>query len=532
MHRFERILALPALALALACSGAEAAPTLTRADVERAITQFKPVIARAMEDSGLPGLAVGVVFEDEVVWIGTYGVREVGKPAPIDADTLFQLASISKPVGSTLIARLVGEGHLRWDDPIVQYMPSFRLADDWVSQHVTIADMYSHRSGLPDHAAEDLEEFGYTQAEIVGRLHLEPLAPFRASFAYTNYGLTAAAEAAVRTIGMSWEDASRELLYLPAGMTSTTSRFDEYMASPRRAIPHVRHRDGRWSADFQQKPDQASPAAGVASTVRDMTRWLRLQLNGGVLDGERIVDEAALSATHTPHALLGPLQAYAARPSHYGLGWFVYTDEYGQMRWVHAGSFALGAATNAGLIPAQQLGIVVLTNGFPLGIPEALTDSFFDLAMSGRESRDWYAYYKANFEAVLYPQVQVDYTRPPADATPPRSLESYLGTYRNEFYGELEVVLEGGRLVMRVGPWRRPFPLGHWSGNTFWYMPPGEFGVAPSPATFSFHGSEVRLTWGRRGDDGSFEDDPHGPFVRTVPCGTALRPDCDPGLAN
>lgn len=352
MNRFKRTCAPLAALMLAACASAFAAPALTRDDVERAITQFKPVIARAMQDSGLPGLAVGVVFQDEVVWIGTYGVRKVGEPAPIDGDSLFQLASISKPVGSTLIARLVGDGHVKWDDPIVDYLPTFRLADDWISRHVTIADMYSHRSGLPDHAAEELEEFGYQQAEILARLHLEPLAPFRASFAYTNYGLTAAAEAAVRTIGMSWEDASRDLLYRPAGMTSTTSRFDEYMASPDRAIPHVRYPDGHWAADFQQRPEQESPAAGVASTVTDMTRWLRLQLNGGVIDGQRIVDENALKATHTPYALLGPLADYTARPAHYGLGWFVYADDFGQMRWAHAGSFALGGATNAAMIPA------------------------------------------------------------------------------------------------------------------------------------------------------------------------------------
>lgn len=507
------------LAILLAAgSGASAAPVLTRADVERAISQFKPVIAHALQDSGLPGLAVGVVFEDEVLWIGTYGVREVGNPAPIDRDSLFQLASISKPIGSTLIARLVGEGRVSWEDRMIDYSPDFKLADDWTSRHVTLADLYSHRSGLPDHAGEELEEFGYTQQQIVERLRLEPLQAFRAGFEYTNYGLTAAAEAAVSVTGKSWEDASRDLLYLPAGMNSTTSRFDQYLASPNRAVPHVRHPDGHWSADFQQDPSRASPAAGVASTISDMTRWLRLQLNGGVIDGVRIVDEKALAQTHAPYTMLAAPATYTARTTHYGLGWFVYSDDFGQMRWAHAGSFALGAATNAAMIPARKLGIVILTNGFPMGIPEALTESFFDLAMTGKESRPWYEQYRDDYARVLYPQVQIDYRRPPADAIPPRRLDRYVGTYSNAFFGDVEVAHEGDHLAMRVGPWRRPFVLGHYSGNTFWYIPPGEFGVVPSPVTFSFDKQRVNLIWGRRQADGSFADDPHGPLVRTLAC--------------
>lgn len=511
-----------ALALAVsvlgACASAAAAPALTRADVDRAIAQFKPVLENALQQSGLPGLAVGVVFQDEVAWIGCYGVREVGKPARIDADSMFQLASISKPVGATLIARLVGEGRVRWNDPIVDHLPSFALADAWTTQHATIADMYAHRSGLPDHAVDDLEEYGYTQAQILARLPLEALAPFRAGFAYTNYGLTAAAEAAVSTIGMSWEDASRELLYRPAGMNATTSRFDEYLAAPDRAVPHVMHRDGHWSADFVQDPSQSSPAAGVASTVNDMTRWMRLQLNGGVIDGTRIVDQNALAATHEPLNLQASAQGYSARATHYGLGWFVYADDAGQMRWTHAGSFALGAATNTTLVPAQKLGIVILTNGFPIGVAEGMTESFLEFVMTGTQSRDWYASYRAAYDSVLYPFVQIDYRQPPSGATPPRMLESYLGTYSNDYIGQADVELEGDHLAMKVGPARRTFSLRHWSGNTFWYTPPGEFGVAASPVTFAFDGRQVRMTWGKRQDDGSFADDPHGPLVRTLPC--------------
>lgn len=513
------ILAWPAARAACVSHAATSAP-LTEADVTCAIARFEPLLTKTMRDTGVPGVAVGVVFDDRLLWSAGYGVREVGKPEPIDDHSLFQLASVSKPIGATLVARLVGEGHVRWDDPVVRHKPNFALADPWVTAHVTLADLYSHRSGLPDHAGEDLDEIGYSRAEVIERLRHEKLANFRADYAYTNYGLTAAAEAATDAIGLSWEDASRDLLYRPAGMLSTTSRFSEYMASPLRAVPHVRRQDKTWAPDFQQEPDGESPAAGVASNVVDMARWMRLHLNGGQLDGQQLIDPVALAATHTPHALTRAPIGYTARADYYGLGWFINVDSLGQVRWSHAGSFALGGATTVNLVPAHGLGIVILTNGFPIGLPEAMAEVFLDLVFFGAPTVDWFALYKAEFEKILYPRVNPDYRIPPLGATPPRAFADYAGTYQNAYYGAVSVVsgADGG-LVLLMGPARRAFPLGHYSGDTFWLMPPGEFGVVPAAATFTFPASgSPRLAIPK------FSSSDHGALVRRDP---PPAPTCD-----
>lgn len=208
---------LTAATFFVAVSAAPAAAVISAADVERAIEQFEPLLLHAMQQTGVPGVAVGVVYDDRLCWSAGYGVRQVGQPDPVDVHTVFQLASVSKPIGSTLIARLVGEGHLAWDDPVVKHLPDFALSDPWVTAHVTVADLYAHRSGLPDHAGDDLEEIGYGRAEIIHRLRLFQLGAFRSDYAYTNYGLTAAAEAAAAAVGMTWEDASEQLLYKPPG---------------------------------------------------------------------------------------------------------------------------------------------------------------------------------------------------------------------------------------------------------------------------------------------------------------------------
>jgi len=528
---------VPAPVLVIDTGSTVVHPTIKRANVECAIKKLKPLLERTLHDTGLPGLAIGVVFDDQVIWSQGYGVREVGKPEPIDEHSLFQLASMSKPIGSTVIAKLVGDHHLDWDDPIVKYTPDFALADPWVTQHVTVADMYSHRSGLPDHAGEELEELGYSREEILSRLRLDRLDGFRDVYAYTNYGLTAAAVAAAASAHMTWEDASRELLYKPAGMTSTTSSFDDYLHSPQRAVPHVfrdpdaQHPHGYWSADYQQKTDPGSPAMGVASTVADLMRWMRLQLNGGMLDGKRIVDEAALKLTHTPHSTSQPLPSYTARPNAYGLGWFVDTDDVGQVRWSHAGTFQRGGATTVNLVPAQKLGIVVLTNGYPLGIPESTADIFLDLVFFGEprtlviggKKLDWYEYRRNVFLNFLDPQAKPDYSKPPSHALPAQPIRNYLGRYHNDYYGDLDVVLDPRHrgLVMVMGPDRLRaerirFPLEHYSGDTFWYTPPGGVGVVPTPVTFTLNGNPAKLTLGRfdllhmKFDD----NDEHGPFVR------------------
>ena len=143
----------------------------------------------------------------------------MGRPETVDADTVFQIASMSKPIASTVVAALVGEGVVAWDDPIVRHEPAFAMHDAWVTRAITLRDMFCHRSGLPHHAGDLVEDIGYDRAEVLHRLrYVVPATSFRSHYAYTNFGLTAAAVAAARASGQSWEEVSAERLYRPLGM--------------------------------------------------------------------------------------------------------------------------------------------------------------------------------------------------------------------------------------------------------------------------------------------------------------------------
>ncbi len=162
-----------------------------------------------MAATGVPGIAVAVVDDGEVALVKGYGVREAGKPEPVDGDTVFQIASVSKSVGATVVAREVGKSVVRWDTPVTELLPWFALADPRATAMLTIGDLYAHRSGLPDHAGDDLEDIGYDRRAILERLRFLPLAGFRDSYAYTNNGPTAAAEAVATAAGTDWASLAR-----------------------------------------------------------------------------------------------------------------------------------------------------------------------------------------------------------------------------------------------------------------------------------------------------------------------------------
>ncbi|WP_399449879.1 serine hydrolase [Streptomyces sp. WAC01280] len=467
---------------------------LDRADVDRAVGRLDTVVADLMKRTGVPGVSVAVVYEDKVVVVKGYGVREVGKADRVDADTVFQLASVSKPIASTIVAGAVGvEG---WQRPVAPDLPEFRLKDPWVTSHATVADLFSHRSGLPDHAGDLLEDLGYDRAYILSHLRYEPLAPFRASYAYTNFGLTAAAEAVAQRKGVPWEKLAEDTLYKPAGMNDTSSRFRDFADNADRAVGHVQEPDGSWKPRYVRDPDAQSPAGGVSSSARDMATWMRLQLANGELDGRRIVDEDALTLTHHPEAVSSPPRAPAGRTGFYGLGWNVSYDDEGRLRLSHTGAFALGAHTNVTMLPGERLGIVVLTNGAPAGVADAVALDFFDIAQDGKPSRDWLplvdAIYQQEEDAG---RSKTDYAHPPAGAAPAKADDAYTGTYTSDYYGRLTVAEEAGGLVLRLGPEPQSYRLTHYDGNTFSFPTRGENAVGPTGVTFSPDGKTVRVEY-------------------------------------
>jgi len=458
--------------------------------VKAALVGLDALAKSSLQKSGVPGTAIAVVYKDQVVYAKGFGVLEAGKPDPVDADTVFQLASVSKPLGSTVIAGLISDRVLRWDDRIIDHDPTFRMHDPFVTAALTIRDVYSHRSGLPEHAGDLLEDMGYDRAEVLKRLRFIPTKNhFRSHYAYTNFGMTEGAVAAAHAAGKSWEELSQERLYKRLGMTSTSSRLSDFLARPNRARGHVQI-DGKWVAKYQREPDAQSPAGGASSSVNDMARWMRLHLNNGTFEGTPIVSAEELAETYRPHTVSDPkTKPVTELYSFYALGWGVRSDELGRVILSHSGAFALGVATVVELLPSEQLGIIVLTNAQPIGLAEALALSFVDLATSGKVQRDWLAFLQPIFEEMSKEgRSPIDYSKSPPSRSPALSNTVYVGTYENDFYGHLEIVAQDGKLVMKQGPKKLAYPLSHYDHDTFYYETSAENAVGLSGVTFIIEG--------------------------------------------
>jgi CubicO group peptidase (beta-lactamase class C family)/pimeloyl-ACP methyl ester carboxylesterase len=485
-HRIVLISTGLLILLSLSCAAAQEKSHVTSEQVTRGIQEIEKLARKQIQENALPGLAIAVVFQDKAVYAKGFGVRDVNTKVLVDADTVFQLASLSKPIGSTLVAELVGEGKINWDSKLSVLDPAFAMFDPWVTREITIRDMYAHRSGLPAHAGDLLEDLSFTRAEILHRLrHQHPASSFRSQYAYTNFGMTEGAIAAAKAYGLEWENGSEEKLYRPLGMTSTSSRYADFVARRNKALGHVLV-DGKWMQKFKRDPDPQSPTGGVSSSVNDLAKWIRLQLGDGKFDGKQVVDKDALAETHHPQIRTG-FNPFTQLPTFYGLGWNVSYDPQGRLRLNHSGAFDLGAATYVNLVPGEQLGIVVLTNAYPIGIAEALGTIFVDTALYGRPTQDWLAIFKQVFSnpAATGTVLGFDYSKPPASPAPALKNSAYVGRYTNDYFGDISIIEKDGGLAIVEGPKNKTFPMKHYDRDTFTYETEGENAVGASGITFT-----------------------------------------------
>jgi len=472
----------------------------TEAKVKAALPELEKLTNQLLQKTGVPGLAISVVYKDQVVYLKGFGVREAGKSAPVDPDTIFQLASLSKPIASTVVAGVVGDKLVNWDDPIIKHIHGFQMDNPYLTSQVTIRDLFSHRSGLPDHAGDDLEDLGFDRTTILQRLRYLPThSRFRSVYNYTNFGLTAAAEAVAKATGKSWEVLADERLYQRLGMRHTSSRYADFENAENRAPGHVLV-NGKWVAKYKRQPDAESPAGGVSSTVRDLTQWMRLQLGNGMFEGSPIIDSKALSETHIPQMVSRPPQnPETDQANFYGLGIGVnYTSE-GLVRLSHSGAFNLGAATVVNMLPGESLGIVVLTNAHPIGLPESIAASFLDLVQFANIQRDYFALYRPIFATVIDAPnygTLVDYSNPPANRLSALPATAYLGTYRNNYFGEIAIAAREGKLALLLGPNKQAFPLQRYDRDIFTYQPEGEnaFGLSALTFTVAANGKATTVT--------------------------------------
>ena len=455
---------------------------ITDGQVRAALAKVDEMGATVMQRTGIPGMAIAVVHHGQVVYAKGFGVREVGKPDTVNPDTVFQIASLSKSISATCVAKAVTDKVVSWSDPVTKYLPTFTLADPAVTQMATIGDFFSHRTGLPGAAGDDLEGFGFDRDQVLSRLHLFPLNPYRISYGYSNFGMTTGGEAVATAAGMPWDQLCAKELFTPAKMTTASYSYQNFLQQPNRATIHVEV-DGAYKPLYQRDADPQAPAGGASGSVKDLAQWMTMVLAGGKVGDTQVIDPTVLQQGMTPQIVNGRATVADARSRFYGYGVNVDVTSTGHMKWSHSGAFYIGAATAYAMLPAADVGIVALTNAAPVGAPEAVTTAFTDLVRTGTVERDWLTYF-GNAFATLFTNHSVVAGPPPASPKPARPLTDYVGTYSNAYLGDVTVAESGGALRITLGPENLSAPLTHYDGDVFSWLTPGQTHDPVSAVTF------------------------------------------------
>ncbi|WP_344811977.1 serine hydrolase [Microlunatus aurantiacus] len=473
-------------------AGSGAAPAgegeIDAAGVERGLAALPAIIERYQKQTGVPGVAFAVVYDGKVRYLEGTGDRQVGTTGTVDADTVFQLASVSKPISSTVVAAAFTKklSSIGWDDPVHTVLPGFLTADAWVTEHVTAADLFAHRSGLPDHSGNLLEDLGYDRGEIL-KLHRHyPLKRFRDNYEYTNYGLTAGAEAIAEASGVAWEKLAQQVLFEPLGMTSSSFDFADLQKRKNRAAMHTKVGEN-WVPNLKADYDPQAPAGSASASLRDMATWVTMLL----AEGKPVMDADQLKRIWLPAVVKPGLPGIGAAPGFYGLGWNVNYEPTGELRVSHSGAFGRGAATSITLYPSKGLAIVGLTNAPPVGLPEAIGVEFVDHIRFGKSTQpDWVAVIGPYIESPVTAD-QKKYSVPAKDPKPARPGYTYTGRYENDLYGLMTVSGMGSNLSFTVGPGLQNFALRHYSGDDYFFATTGEDDSGFSGATFTVSGNRA-----------------------------------------
>lgn len=445
----QRHTALLVVGLFTACLTTLPAETVAEQDtrVEALLPQLRKQAVSFRRGFDTPGMALAVVTRDRIYPL-TSGVCEAGRARPIRTTTLFQFASVSKPITATFAAMLVSQGRLSWDDRIRDLLPGFTFADLRPTRLATIRDMLDQRSGLPGSAGEVLEGLGLPQRTILDRVRFVASAKdFRKKWQYSNFGVTIGGVAAASVTGQAYPAALRDLFLRPIGMNSATAVYRQFARTSDRASLHVII-NGKPVPAFVRPADAQAPSGGVSGNILDLAAFLQLHLNRGVVNGRQIVLPTALDECYRRYTDLGKGVRVGMDPrdiDYYGMCWDITVTPRGTEYINHNGAFSAGARTIVSFRRSDEIGIVVLTNSFLTLLPEATVDLFFQLYDTGRV--------RAGTLATFRKRARQDGSKTGVDTlfkslfglvdTPAiingHPLSAYAGRYRNDYVGDFDI---------------------------------------------------------------------------------------------
>lgn len=471
-------------------------------------------VEETMEAWGVPGLALAVVKDGSVVYARGYGVRNADSGDPVDEHTIFAIGSSSKAFTTASVAMLVDDGELAWDDPVNRHLPGLRLHDAYPTHELTVRDLVTHRSGLP---RCDMLWYAtsFDRDEVLRRVRFcEPSSSFRSHFGYQNIMFLAAGEIVSEVSGTRWDAFVERRIFGPLSMERSSTSVDSLDGTANVASPH-----GEIDGDVRPVPwkdiDNVGPAGSINSSVAEMARWVRLQLGEGVFRGDTLISPESVQEMHSPQMLIdedSPLRRLLGARGHfaaYGMGWFLH--DYEGVKIVEHGGSIDGMRAQVGMVPEEDLGMVVLTNRGGSSPVSALMYRIVDAYLDLPET-DWSERFKSVNDSIEAEGEKRDEKLREArkeGTSPSVDLAAYAGTYTDSLYGDLEVTEDDGQLSLTYHSMTAD--LEHWHLDTFraeWDDPEaGPQSLAGSLLTFGLDAS-ARVTSVEMPGMGEFERRP------------------------
>jgi len=432
------------------------------------------LVDKVMKSFDVPGIAVGVVKDGKLIHAKGYGVRSLQTKLPTTEHTLFGIASNSKAFTAAALGILVDRGKISWNDKVRDYIPEFKLHDPYVTEHFTIKDLLTHRSGL-GLGAGDLMFFpdssDFTLKDIIYNLRfLQPVSEFRTQYDYDNNLYIVAGEVIARVAGMSWDDFVEQNIMRPLGMKESAGSFDR-LPTAQNVIDAHAPVNGKVQVIARSTLRSGHAAGGVNANIVDLSKWVTCLLNGGAYgENQRIYSPEVAKELWTPQTIIpvnspGPYQVHF---SSYGLGFFL-SDVKGKLQATHTGGLE-GMVTQITLIPEIKLGIIVLTNQQEGGAFVSITNQIKD-GYLGATGIDWHKMMLTNRKSQLAAakkitdSINVEITKASSGST--QSWKNYLGAYRDNWMGEMLIYTKDGQpwLTMKRSP-KLTGQLYPYKGNT------------------------------------------------------------------
>ena len=417
------------------------------------------LVGDLLRDWQVPGLALGIVKDGQVIHQQGYGLRDVERKLPVTASSVFAYGSITKSLTVLLLHSLAAEGKLNWDAPVRDQLPGFKLSDPVASERATLRDLVSHRTGMPRHDLVWVVPQPPTSGELLARLRYLPAsADFRTTYQYNNLMFMTAGLLGAHVAGSTWDQAVRRRVLEPLGLSGIAATYAEASRKPELAQPYALKNKAFDKLPVTPGLDVIAPAGSSAGTIAELTQYLLHQMNSGVRNGQPTLPAAFFETMRTPHTPMPATGTYSpfTAPQHYGMGLFI--GEYQGRRMIYHTGTISGYHAMMWWLPQEKVGVTVLLNRVERAVPHILCLSLADRLL-GLKPTDWSAIYKQNQPPEPAPLKRVEGTRPS------HPLEQYTGRFSHPGYGAVTVTTSASGLTFdRSGA---KLDLAHWHYDTF-----------------------------------------------------------------